>query len=229
VFFSLGSVWSQFSILGKSRLLAELKGKLRLRDWLGTHSQFLEEHGSLVPWPEISPLLFNAEDSWYMCLPLAPDRYPAESPHNSVPAQATSSSPAPVQALGGLSGSMVTLDKLLDPMDSMISQPVCCLQTPALLKASCSLEISSSLEISGVIPFPDCLQVQKSSAGCWQVFLEPCKPSPLDLPPRPDDNCTLPAAPSRGVGLGPTEDSVTCLTIHSQGAVQIPDIAGSSS
>lgn len=76
---------------------------------------------------------------------------------------------------------MAFLDKLLDPMDSM---------TRLLLINAASIEgflqLTSSLEHSGVKPLLDGLQVplgfwmEMWPAGHWQASPEPCGPSPLD-------------------------------------------------
>lgn len=100
--------------------------------------------------------------------------------------------PSNIQILGGFSGPTAILDKLLDPVDFMTRQPGCCLQTSASTEGI--LQPTSSLELSGVKPLPDCLQVPLGHlASGWKCgptghSPEPCGPSPWDPLPSPDDN-----------------------------------------
>jgi hypothetical protein len=76
--------------------------------------------------------------------------------------------PSNIQILGGFSGPMAILDKLLDPMDFMTRQPGCCLQASASIEGF--LQPTSSLKLSGVKPPLDCLQVP---LGFW-MGMWPC-------------------------------------------------------
>ena len=103
--------------------------------------------------------------------------------------------------LGGLSGSLITLDKLRDPMDSMANQPGCYLQTSASIEGF--LQLTSSLELSGAKPFPDGLQAPVSfwmdtwPAGSGQAPQSHVDPALWTPVPNPDDACTLPVTPTR--------------------------------
>ena len=101
---------------------------------------------------------------------------------------------------GRLSGSMITLDKPLDPMDSMINKPDCCLQTSASVKSF--WQPTSSLELSGAKPSPYCLQMpvgfwmEMWPSGSGRARQGPVDPALWTPPNSPDDACTLSAAPA---------------------------------
>lgn len=102
--------------------------------------------------------------------------------------------------LGRLPGWMVTLDKLLDLMDSMTNQPDRCLHLSASIKGF--WQPTSSLDLSGAKPSSNCLQVPIGfqldvwPAGSGRARQGPVHPTLWTPPPPSDGACTLPAAPA---------------------------------
>ena len=134
------------------------------------------------------------ETAGTLCQAPVPALYPTEgtdASHSSAPATSFSQQSPD---LGRLSGLMITLDKLLDPMDSMTKQPGGCLQTSAAIISF--WKPTSSLELSGARPSPYCLWLLDGDVACrlwpgcqWTQLFEL-------LPPNPDDACVLSATPA---------------------------------
>ena len=134
------------------------------------------------------------ETAGTLCQAPVPALYPTQgtdASHSSAPA---ASFPQQSPDLGRLSGLMITLDKLLDPMDSMTKQPGGCLQTSAAIISF--WKPTSSLELSGARPSPYCLWLLDGDVACrlwpgcqWTQLFEL-------LPPNPDDACVLSATPA---------------------------------
>lgn len=163
-------------------------------------------------------MFLNLENSWHSVSASGPCPGTQQRSQTSpLPAWHLLLLPQDSPDLDGLSGPLITLDKLLDPMDSMANQLGCYLQTSASIEGF--LQVTSSLEFSGTKPFPDCLQAPASfwmdvwlagSGRAPQSRVDPAFWIPL---PSPNDACTRPVTITRVFDQNSLKTSVKYLTM----------------